>query len=465
VFETGPLTRLAPAAEKRGRGYYKDAFHRYVVDGDRDAVKRDGGTKAAAVRVFEVPAGGEVVMRLRLAAESDFPADPFLDFDAVLTSRIAEADAFYQAKIPPALSDHERAVSRQAYAGLLWSEQFYQYVIPDWIAGDKNHPNPPEVRDHRINRDWQHLFSRDVLSVPDKWEYPAFFAWDLAFHMVPMARIDPRFAKDQLLLLLRAMIGIIPLLAVYVLDEQIIAPHLPEFGKRLLWFLDHRKELIKQVSALELQGEPPRRRRLLALPTRDRLINALRYLLDEKEFLSPFGVRSLSKVYERTPYVFHWESDGREFAVRYVPGDMDTGDFGGNSNWRGPIWLPVNFLLIEALRAYHDFYGTTLRVECPTGNGRQMTLGEVADELAARIGALFLPTDGRPRPFLGAIGRYAEDPLWKDHILFFEYFDGETGRGLGASHQTGWTSLVARLLHDRATRPGGQSAGRPTKTS
>ncbi|HEX4129660.1 MAG TPA: glucosidase [Pirellulales bacterium] len=622
--ETNPQVFGEPA----NGGHYKDAFHRYVVEGDTAAVARDTGTKAAAVYTFEVPGGAEVAVRLRLSAEGKAKPDPLADFDQILADRHREADEFYASVIPTGASDEERRVSRQAYAGLLWSEQFYHYVVPDWVDGDSKHTNPPEVRDHRINRDWPHLFSRDVLSVPDKWEYPAFFAWDLAFHMVPMARIDPAFAKQQLLLLLRewylhpsgqlpafeydlsnvnppvhawacwqvyradgkrdvaflerafqkllmnftwwvnrkdpqgrgvfaggflgmdnlgvfdrsrplpvgqeleqadgtawmgfyctqmleialelalhdrayediaskffehfvriadalnnlggrglwdeadgfyydqllldgqsvplklrGMMGIIPLLAVHILDEQVIHENLPEFQKRAIWFRDNRKDLLKHVSALEVRGEEGRRHFLLALPTRERLTRVLSYLLDEHEFLSPFGVRSLSKAYEKNPYTF--SAGGQTFAVRYVPGDMDTADFGGNSNWRGPVWMPVNFLLIESLRKYHRFYGDSFTVECPTGSGCRATLDEVADELGQRLASLFLSVDGRTRPCHGSFGRFADNPHWRDHVLFFEYFDGDTGRGLGASHQTGWTALVATLI-EQCSRPTAQ---------
>src|SRR5918996_542131 len=454
----------------------------------------------------------------------------------------------------------ERAISRQAYAGLLWSQQFYHYVVPDWIHGDAKLPLPPEVREKRINRDWQHLFSRDVLSMPDKWEYPAFFAWDLAFHMIPMAHIDPDCAKKQLLLLLRdcnlhptgqlpafeydfsnvnppvhawacwqvfertggtdhaflerafhkllmnftwwvnrkdpegrnvfsggflgmdnlggfyrtsmlrislelalhhnrayedvaskflehflfisdslnnlggrglwddgdgfyydqllvdgqstplklrALIGLIPLLAVQVLNENDIRPNLPEFHKRTEWFLANRKQLIKRVAEIETRGDEPKRSLLLSLPGKKRLERALSYLLDESEFLSPHGVRSLSRVHKDRPYVFRADGDDREYAVAYVPGDMDTQQFGGNSNWRGPVWLPINFLLIEALREYHRYYGDSFRIESPTGSGRMVNLDGVAHELAERLGSLFVPREGRPRPCHGSFNRYA----------------------------------------------------------
>jgi hypothetical protein len=261
------------------------------------------------------------------------------------------------------------------------------------------------------------------------------------------------FYYDQLLiegrstpLKLRALIGLIPLLAVQVLDEDVIREGLPEFAKRAAWFLTHRKDLIKRVAEIETRGEEPHRHLLLSLPGRNRLERALRYLLDEREFLSPHGVRSLSRVYKEHPYVFRADGDAREYRVAYVPGDMDSADFGGNSNWRGPVWFPINFLLIEALREYHRYYGDAFRIECPTGSGHLLDLDGVAQELAERLGSLFVPQEGRPPSCHGSLSRYADDPYWRDYILFYEYFDGDTGRGLGASHQTGWTALVASLF-------------------
>ena len=619
VFQQSVLASADWAIESGKGAHCKDAFHRLVVNGDRAAVQWDAGTKAAGVYELAVPSGGEAVVRLRLMADSEAPSNPFNDFDRVFADRVREADEFYAAKIPAGIPPATAAVSRQAYAGLLWSEQFYHYVIPDWVNGDKNYPTPPAVRDHRINRDWPHLFARDVLSVPDKWEYPAFFAWDTAFHAVPLARVDPAFAKrqlevllrewylhpngqlpafeydlsnvdppvhawacwqvyradgksdlpflercfhkllmnftwwvnrkdpngrgifaggflgmdnlgvfdrsrpipvgqelqqadgtawmgfyctqmleiaielalnnrayedvaskffehfvaiadalndiggrglwdeedgfyyDQLLidghsvpLKLRGMMGIIPLLANYVLDEELIHARLPAFQKRILWFLNHRKDLARHISALEGKGDAGRRRLLLALPTRDRVERVLKYMLDENEFLSPFGVRSMSKVYEKHPYIFN--AGGQTFTVGYVPGNMDTAEFGGNSNWRGPVWMPNNFLLIEALLKYHRYYGDDFTIECPTGSGNRMTLDRVAQELARRLGSIFLPLDGRRRPCHGTFERFQDDPHWKHYILFHEYFDGDTGRGLGATHQTGWTALVATLI-------------------
>jgi hypothetical protein len=259
------------------------------------------------------------------------------------------------------------------------------------------------------------------------------------------------FFYDQLLidgqrvpLKLRGMMGVIPLLANHILEEEQIHAKLPAFQKRALWFRDNRKDLFKRIAGLEGKGDVGKRKMLLALPTRDRLERVLKSLLDESEFLSPFGVRSLSKVYEKEPYTV--SAGGQTFTVGYVSGDMDTADFGGNSNWRGPIWMPLNFLLIEALRKYHAFYGDDFTIECPTGSGNRMTLDSVAQELARRLGSIFLSVNGRPRPCHGTFERFRDDPHWRDYVLFHEYFDGDTGRGLGATHQTGWTALVAVLI-------------------
>jgi hypothetical protein len=278
------------------------------------------------------------------------------------------------------------------------------------------------------------------------------------------------FYYDQLLvdgrstpLKLRALIGLIPLLAVQILNEEDVRSALPEFHKRTEWFLLNRKALLKRVADVEVRGEEPRRCMLLGLPGRDRLERALRYLLDEREFLSPHGVRSLSRVYKDRPYVFRADGDVHEYSVAYVPGDMDSEQFGGNSNWRGPVWFPINFLLIEALREYHRYYGDSFRIECPTGSGQSTDLNGVALELAERLGSLFVPQGGRPRPCHGSFARYADDPHWRDYVLFYEYFDGDTGRGLGASHQTGWTALVACLLEDCAQRHEGSRGNSPRR--
>ena len=606
----------------------KDAFHEYVVHGRKGAVDHDGGTKAAAVYVLDLPAGGEVRVRLRLTAEADAAADPFADFDQVFADRKAESDAFYAARFAPDLLAARRAVARQAYAALLWQQQFYHYIVPDWVDGDPPDPVPAAVREKRRNTDWRHLFAREVVSVPDKWEYPAFFAWDLGFQMVSLARVDPDFAKGQLSLLLRewylhpngqlpaydydlgnvnppvhawacwevylrsgrddidflkrvypklllnfnwwvnrkdaqgrnlfqggflgldnlgpfdrskplpggghleqadgtawmgffctcmlamsvelaqhdpayedmaskffehfvqiaealntlggeglwqnddgfyydrvrkpgehcvplrvrSVIGLVPLLAVYHLREEVIHK-LPGFEQRMLWFFENRKAELDRINCLEEKGEPGRRRILLALPSRDQLRQALTYVLDEAEFLAPHGVRSLSKYHERHPFVYKAGWFAGRYEIGYVPGDMDTPDFGGNSNWRGPVWFSLNFLLVQALREYYRFFGDDFTVECPTGSGRAMTLDAVADELARRLTWPLLPgADGR-RPCDGPDDRRAIDPHWREYALLYEYFDGDTGRGLGARH-LGWTTLAADLLQ----QPGGRDA-------
>ncbi len=606
--------------------YVKDAFHEVVVGGCRTAVNPDRtGTKAAAHYRLVVPARGEMVVCLRLAPEQATQADPFGgDFTATFEARIREADQFFASTVPAALGKEERRVARQAYAGLLWSKQFYNFVVQEWLNGDPSQPAPPDGHRKVRNGDWPYLHSRDVLSVPDTWEYPWFAAWDMAFHMLPFARLDPEFAKAQLVLLLRewymhpsgaipayewsfddvnppvhawaawrvykmtgprgqrdslflkrvfqklllnftwwvnrkdvegknlfgggflgldnigvfdrsrplpgggvleqadgtswmafycgtmlsialelaredpayedvaskffehfvaivdamndlggtglwdeadgfyydqvhtdshhvpirlrSMVGLVPLFTCEVLEQEVI-DHLPGFSKRMRWFLEHRTDLARHIACMETSrgGHP---RRLLAIPSHDRLLRVLRYLLDENEFLSVYGIRSLSKVYRDRPFSFSLA--GTSTTVAYVPGESTTRLFGGNSNWRGPVWFPVNYLLIEALERYHHFYGDTLQVECPTGSGTMMNLKQVAEEIARRLVSLFLPDPAGRRPCHGDDPRFTEDPHFRDLVLFHEYFHGETGRGCGASHQTGWTALVTRCLENLA---------------
>jgi Mannosylglycerate hydrolase MGH1-like glycoside hydrolase domain len=611
----------------------KDAFHDYVIRGRAEAVNPERrGTKAAFHYRLSIPAGNEVVVRLRLRAKPQPSRQPFgREFDATFAERIGEGDAFYAARLPEGLTAEEHSVERQAYAGLLWSKQFYYYVIDHWLGGDPAQPAPPESRRSGRNNDWRHLYNRDVISMPDKWEYPWYAAWDLAFHMVPFARIDPQFAKDQIVLFLRewymhpsgqipayefafndvnppvhawaawrvykitaarggrdrvflarvfqklllnftwwvnrkdaegknlfsggflgldnigvfdrsqplptgghleqadgtawmafycatmlsmalelakddpayedlaskffehfvaivdamnslggsglwdendgfyydqlhapgqhlplrvrSLVGLMPLIAVELLEHE-ITDRLPGFAKRLRWFLENRPELARYVSCREENDHKDCTHQLLSIPTRERLEKALRYMLDEREFLSPYGLRSVSRVHEASPYTF--QADGREHRVDYVPGESNTGLFGGNSNWRGPIWFPINYLLVEALERYHRFYGDGLRVECPTGSGRWMNLQEVAREISSRLSRLFLPDAAGHRPVHDGLERYATDPHWNSLVLFHEYFHADTGRGLGASHQTGWTALVARAIEDLArARSGG----------
>jgi hypothetical protein len=608
--------------------YVKDAFDQYVVHGRSGSVNPAGeGTKAAALHRLDVPAGQEVVVRLRLttvAEDGHWDARAaFAGFEDIVALRKQEADRFF-ADRSPGLEPEDRAIVRQGYAGLLWSKQFYHYDVRAWLEGDPASPPPPHARMGGRNWEWRHLYNRDVLSMPDKWEYPWYAAWDLAFHMLPLARIDPTFAKEQLLLLLRewymhpngqlpayefalgdvnppvhawaawrvykiavspdgtrdreflarvfqklllnftwwvnrkdaegknifsggflgldnigvfdrsqalptggyleqadgtawmafysatmlsmalelarsepayedmaskffehfvgiadaintvggtglwdeedgfyydelhlgatalplrvrSMVGLMPLIAVEVLEDEVV-DRLPAFKRRMRWFLENRKDLASQVTF----GEGAQDRLLIAIPSRQRLERVLRYLLDEGEFLSPFGVRSLSRVHDRQPYrYFH---NGQEFRVDYAPGESATGLFGGNSNWRGPVWFPVNYLLVEALERYHHFYGDELRVECPVGSGRLMNLGEVAREIAGRLASLFRRGPGGERPCHGGDRRYAEDAHFRELLLFHEYFHAESGHGLGASHQTGWTALVIRFLEAAARR-------------
>jgi hypothetical protein len=611
--------------------HVKDAFHEYVVQGRKEAVNPEGtGTKAAALYTLEVPAGGEVTVRLRLSSGGKTTGDPLGDgFGKVFEARLREADEFFASRVPSGYSIEERRVARQAFAGLLWSKQFYHYIVKDWLEGDPGQPKPPEGRSRGRNRRWTHLYNRDVLSMPDKWEYPWFAAWDLAFHMIPFAEIDPEFAKAQILLFLRewymhpngqipayefafsdvnppvhawaawqvykrtgppgkrdrvflarafqklmlnftwwvnrkdvhgdnvfsggflgldnigvfdrsqalptgghleqadgtawvaffcstmlsmalelaqdnpvyddvaskffehfiaiadamnalggtglwdeedgfyydhlhvdgqflplkvrSLVGLIPLIAADSIEDEAIE-RLPGFRKRMNWFMENRKDLTRQIlCGGEGHGGIRHGHCFLAIPTRERLVRILGSLLDEKEFLSPHGIRSLSRAFGDDPYVFRL--GGREYRVEYVPGESTTGLFGGNSNWRGPVWFPVNYLLIEALERYHHFYGDSLQVECPTGSGRRMNLGEVAKEISRRLASIFLPDGENGRPCHGGDSRYAGDPHWRELVLYHEYFHGETGRGIGASHQTGWTALVANLL----MRTGGKS--------
>jgi len=607
--------------------YVKDAFHRYVIESESGAVNpKRSGTKVAAHYVLNLAAGESQVVHCRLVKDSAAIGGSLEKTrDALFSQRILETDAFYASRMVAGASETSTAVARQAYAGLLISKQFYHYVVNQWLDGDPSQPDPPEGHRHGRNQDWRHLFNRDIISMPDKWEYPWYAAWDLAFHMIPMATIDPDFAKEQLLLFLRewymhpngqlpayefafgdvnppvhawacwrvykisgtpdhrdtqflkrafhklllnfnwwvnrkdprgknlfaggflgldnigvfdrsqplptgghleqadgtawmaffcstmlsiaielaaeddtyediaskffehfvaitdamnglggtglwdeqdgfyydvlkandntmplrirSMVGIIPLFAVEVLDQDKLEK-LPGFKKRLEWFMRNRADLGRQISYMDACDEDvdntDSSNRLLAIPSRRRLERMLKYILDENEFLSEFGVRALSKVHAENPFVFRFA--GQDHCVGYIPAESNTGIFGGNSNWRGPIWFPVNYLIVESLERYHHFYGDTFVVECPTGSGVMMNLQEVADEISRRLTRIFLPDASGYRPCHGDDKRYANDPHWKDLVLFYEYFHGDSGRGVGASHQTGWTALVAKLL-------------------
>jgi hypothetical protein len=610
------------------KGYYKDAFHEYLIKGIRSAVNPgQTGTKAAAHYLLNVPAQDQIRCRVRLAGAP--LQSPFQAFDELLSQRQHEADAFY-ADLQAEITDPDaRNVQRQAFAGMIWSKQFYYYDVPEWLKGDPAQPAPPPERRHARNSEWRHLNNADILSMPDKWEYPWFAAWDLAFHTIPFALIDPDFAKAQLVLLtrewfmhsngqlpayewafgdvnppvhawaawrvfqidrrqrgdcgdlaflervfhklmlnftwwvnrkdiegrnifqggflgldnigvfdrsapmptgghidqadgtswmgmyclnlmrialelaqhnhvyedvatkffehflqiaealtniggdgdgiglwdeedqfyydalhlpdgrtiklkVRSMVGLTPLFAVETLEPELLGK-LPEFNRRLNWFLKYRPDLASLVSHWEEPGRGERR--LLSLLRGHRMKRLLKRMLDETEFLSDFGVRALSKQHADRPYVF--DCCGHPVRVAYEPGESASGLFGGNSNWRGPVWFPVNYLLIESLQKFHHYYGDDFKIECPTGSGRFRTINEVANELTRRLTRIFLRDETGRRPVLAYHQKLERDVHFRDYVLFHEYFHGDTGRGIGASHQTGWTGLVAKLLQPR----------------
>ena len=609
--------------------YVKDAFHRSVVDGDESAVNpSQHGTKACAHYSLTIPSGETVTIQARLnerqpGGDSEFGAG----FDATFADRRREADAFYDTVIPTTLSDDAKRVARQAFAGLLWSKQYYHYVVKHWLEGDRGQPPPPAGREVGRNREWSHLYNADIISMPDKWEYPWYAAWDLAFHCVPIALVDSEFAKDQLSLLLRewymhpngqlpayewafgdvnppvhawaayrvykieqkrrggkgdlkflervfhklllnftwwvnrkdaegmnvfqggflgldnigvfdrsaplptgghleqsdgtswmamyslnmlaialelarhnpayedvaskfwehflniahatsggrlhggeghdlwndedgffydvlhlpdnsrmplrirSLVGLIPLLAVQTLEPDTLDRQ-AAFRRRMDWFVEHRPDLTGNVACMETPGRGERR--LLSVVDGDKLRRILRVMLDEREFLSPFGVRSISRFHRDHPYVL--SVNGRQYRVDYEPAESTTGLFGGNSNWRGPIWFPINFLIIEALQKFHHYFGDGFTVECPTGSGRMLTLAEVAAEISRRLTRIFLEDPEGRRPVFSNNTLFQADPNWHDLIPFHEYFNGDTGAAIGATHQTGWTGLVAKLL-------------------
>ncbi|MBA4189698.1 MAG: glucosidase [Planctomycetaceae bacterium] len=626
-------------------GYYKDAFNEYLVNGNAAAVNPENtGTKVAAHYKFTVPPGKAAVVRCRLSHRSELPEKPFEGFDNTINSRHHEADQFFALTSPEIPDMDARHVQRQAVAGLIWTKQYYAFDVWRWMKGDPAQPAPAPARKKGRNADWEHMKSSDVLSMPDKWEYPYFCAWDTAFHAVAIAPFDPEFAKEQLLLMcrewymhpngqlpayewnfgdsnppvhawavwrtfqidrkhrqllregklkalhqppghddeadwmflerafhklminftwwvnrkdaqgrnvfqggflgldnigvfdrshplptggfinqadgtawmamyslnlmrialelatrdrvfediaikffehflsiakamtdmagkgiglwneedgfyydelslpdgrevplkVRSLVGLIPLFAVEVLEPELLA-QVPEFAARMRWVLDHRPDLASLVSRW---FEPGRgERRLLSLLRGHRVKRLLRRLLDEEEFLSPYGIRGMSRFHRDNPYKF--ETNGQNISVGYVPGDSETGMFGGNSNWRGPVWFPVNYLIIESLQKFHFYYGDEFKVEYPTGSGDMVPLVHVTMELTRRLTRLFLRgPDGR-RPCFGDDEKSQTDPYFRDNLLFHEYFHGDSGKGLGASHQTGWTALVAKLLNPR----------------
>jgi hypothetical protein len=616
-------------SQQDAQGFFKDAFHEYVVHGNQSAVNPNRtGTKAGALYKLTIPAGGSTSVRLRLGKSTN--AKPFADFDAIFAARLREADEFYDDLQLDIADADARNVQRQAFAGMIWSKQFFYYDVPEWINGDPGHIPPPGERKHGRNAEWSHLNNADIISMPDKWEYPWYAAWDLAFHCIPLAMVDAEFAKSQLVLLtrewymhpngqlpayewafgdvnppvhawstwrvfqmdrkqrrkndpadkgdlaflekvfhklmlnftwwvnrkdaqgrnifqggflgldnigvfdrsaplptggfinqadgtswmamyslnlmrialelarhnkvyediatkffehflhiaeamnsmgdgglwneddqffydvlnlpdgrliplkVRSMVGLIPLFAVETLEHELLEA-LPDFHARLEWFLNYKPGLAKLVSRWNDCGHCERH--LLSLLRAHRMKAVLRRLLDETEFLSDFGVRAISRHHHEQPYEFH--TNGSTMSVSYQPAESNSGLFGGNSNWRGPIWMPVNYLIIESLQKFHHYYGDEFQVECPTGSGKFMSIGEVADELSRRLTKLFLKGDDGQRPVLKYHPKLAADPHFRDLVLFHEYFHGDNGRGVGASHQTGWTGLVAKLLQPR----------------
>jgi hypothetical protein len=615
-----------------GTGTFKDGINNFIVQGDRTALNHiPRGTKACFALNWRVPAGKTKTVRLRLSKH--YHTQPFADFATAWAQRQSEADAFYgslQRQVPDA---DERLIHRQALAGLLWSKQFYYYDIDVWLNGDPNQPPPPAERKHSRNKDWKHLNNADIISMPDKWEYPWYAAWDLAFHAVPFAMVDPEFAKHQLLLLtkewymhpngqipayewafgdvnppvhawaawrvyktetfmedperdrqfleevfhklllnftwwvnkkdengnsvfeggflgmdnigvfdrtsahlpngwvieqsdgtswmamftlnmmrislelakknptyqslatkffehflyiagamynvnnegidlwdsedeffydvlslpdngkvimkLRSMVGLIPLFAVEVLDEEIFQT-MPEFTQRLDWFLQNRPDLASLISRWGERGK--NQTHLLSLLRGHRMKSLLKRMLDTNEFLSDFGIRALSRVHLNEPY--RLQANGSEFVVRYQPGESDSYMFGGNSNWRGPVWFPVNYMIIKSLHRFHNYYGEDFRIEYPTGSGKQLTLQEIADDLAKRLINVFKKDESGTRPIYGTDVLLQSDEHFDDLLLFHEYFDGDTGRGLGANHQTGWTALVAKLIQPTLAKNG-----------
>ncbi len=632
-----------------GKTYVKDSFHDYLIHGVHEAVNpAQTGTKCAAHYNARIAPGASVTLRLRLTnidphlgelharvgtgalsakvepAPATQTANPFgEEFEKTFEVRRGEADQFYAHRFPQERSGDARNVLRQSMAGMLWSKQCYHYDVRTWLEGDPGQPSPPPDRRKGRNRDWTHLYNADVLSMPDKWEYPWFAAWDLAFHTVALALVDPDFAKDQLILLLRewymhpngqlpayewalgdvnppvhawaawrvykiekrirgradrsflervfhklllnftwwvnrkdpdgmnvfqggflgldnigvfdrsqplptgghleqsdgtswmgmyclnmlaialelaredpayedvaskffehfvyiahainvhgaegmalwdeedgffydaihlpsgeqhylkvrSMVGLIPLFAVETLEPETIA-RLPGFQRRMQWFLENMPDFASRVDSS--QTSPNGVRRLLSLVDRKQLVRILGYMVNKEEFFSPHGIRALSKFHAAHPYIL--AVNGSEHRVDYEPGESQTGVFGGNSNWRGPIWFPTNFLMIESLQKFHHYYGDGFKVDCPSGSGQQMSLWDVGAEISRSLTHIFLRDANGRRPLNGSLEIFQNDPWWRDLILFYEYFHGDTGAGLGASHQTGWTGLVAKLL-------------------
>jgi len=604
--------------------YPKDGINDYVVTGDsKNLNPKDFGTKAAAIYQITIPAGESRQVKMRLQHKPE--GDPLELCDPCMATRKAEADEFYDALQARVTNSEMKTIQRQAYAGMMWSKQFYYYDVERWLEGDPGRYVPPVSRKKGRNANWKHLQNYDIISMPDKWEYPWYAAWDLAFHTIPIARLDPEFAKDQLLLLLnewymhpngqmpayewnfsdvnppvhayavqrvyqidkranngkgdqefleramhklmlnftwwvnqkdsdgknifeggflgldnislfdrshakyyegkleqadgtswmamfslnmlrisldlcefnkvyqftatkflehflyiagamshigkegislwddvdnffydvfhlegkdpkklkvRSIVGLIPLFAVEPIREDLFNS-LPEFKKRLDFFLREKPKLAALVSSWIQPGYE--KRRLFSLLRGHRMKSVLQKMLDSDEFLSDYGIRSLSKFHEKNPYAMKFKSE--ILSIKYTPGESDTRMFGGNSNWRGPIWFPINYLIIESLKKFDFYYGGNFSIEYPTGSGNFLTMDLIAKELSMRCIKIFLKDENGNRPVYGTSEKFQKDPHFNEHILFYEYFHGETGKGLGASHQTGWTGLVAEMIH------------------
>jgi hypothetical protein len=635
----------------KNRSDVKDAFHSYLIQGDKSAVNpKQMGTKMAALYPVNLGPGESVTLKLRLTdldplsamsetstliettaspahaerPEGVPPSNDFAEgFDAVFATRQKEADEFYASRIPKEMSDDAKLIMRQSFSGMLWCKQFYHYDVRTWLNGDPAQPPPPRERLQGRNKEWTHLYNEDIISMPDNWEYPWYAAWDLAFHCIPIALIDPDFAKEQLILLLRewymhpngqlpayewafsdvnppvhawaawrvykierrvrgvadrgflekvfhklllnftwwvnrkdpdgmnifqggflgldniglfdrsaplptgghleqsdgtswmgmyclnmlaialelakedpayedvaskffehfvniahamndmgsggrslwdeadgfyydvlelpngeehfmrtrSMVGLIPLFAVETLEPEIV-DRLPGFKRRMQWFMDNHSDVLEHIETTERSARGVRR--LLSLVNRKRLRRVLSHMLDETEFLSPHGVRSLSRYHLDHPYEV--TVNGHVNRVQYEPAESTTGLFGGNSNWRGPVWFPVNYLLIESLQKFHHYFGEDFKVECPTHSAKECDLWQVAAEISRRLVRIFARGDDGRRPVYGGTQIFQKDPHWKDLILFYEFFHGDNGAGIGASHQTGWTGLVAKLI-------------------
>jgi len=603
--------------------YVKDAFHDYIVAGKREAVNPTAiGTRVAAHYHLEVPAGGSRVVRLRLSAKP--PADPFSGFDQTFAKRLAESNEFYDRITPHSLTEDERRVQRQALAGMLWSKQYYYFDLDKWLEEHEAHPLTGTTHRNIRNTEWFHMLNSDIISMPDKWEYPWYAAWDLAFHTIALSLVDFDFAKDQLLLMLRnlyahpngqipayewnfsdvnppvhawatlflyniekelgrsdlrflersfqglmqnfnwwvnrkdpqgknvfaggflgldnigvfdrsaplptgghldqadgtawmafycqnmleialilaehdsvyediafrfvehflwisyamdrmgehhdemwdgqdgffydllhfpngdamrlkvrSMVGLLPLCASTVFESGVVARN-ARMMELVEIFKKRHPDLLKHIAPADSTFRGHAGRRLLSVCNKEKVERILACMLDENEFLGPYGVRSLSRYHLEHPFIFNL--NGQEYRVQYLPSESNNGMFGGNSNWRGPVWMPVNGLLIRALLNLYQFYGDEFKVECPTGSGNFMTLFEVAKELARRLSSIFLRDGNGRRPVYGGTKKFQDDPHWKDYILFYEYFHGDNGAGLGASHQTGWTGIIARSL-------------------